>query len=252
LAEDFNLRLLTPIEEKKKLFKKIGIDYLFIINFSKEFSEYSYKQFFDDILIDKIKTKHLVLGYDHKFGKNRDGDINKLIEYTKDNSIGMTVVEPKEIDNKIVSSTKIRNEIINGNMESANKMLGRNYCLEGIVVEGAKRGRSIGFPTANIDIKEKNKLLPCNGVYFVKANFNNASYFGVANIGLRPTFNNVKNPITEVHILDFNENIYGVEIEVEFIERLRDEKKFSTKEELEENIKLDIIKVRGYISELNK
>ena len=156
----------------------------------------------------------------------------------------MTVVEPKEVDNHIVSSTKIRKSLEEGNIEDANKMLGRYYFLEGTVVEGAKRGRTIGFPTANLNLKEDNKLLPCNGVYFVRIEHNNEYYFGVANIGLRPTFNNVKEPITEVHILDFTKEIYGNELKVEFINRLRNEKKFSSKEELEENIKLDVKKAR--------
>jgi riboflavin kinase/FMN adenylyltransferase len=252
LAKDFNLKLLTPIDEKKELFGVLGIDYLYIITFTKDFSKQSYKEFLNNVLIDKVNCEHLVLGYDHKFGNNRDGDINKLIEYSKEIGIGMTVVEPKEVDNHIVSSTKIRKALQEGRIEDANKMLGRYYFLEGSVIEGAKRGRIIGFPTANLNLKENNKLLPCNGVYFVRIKHNDSQYFGVANIGLRPTFNHVKEPITEVHIFDFSQNIYGNELKVEFINRLRNEKKFSSKEELEENIKLDVVKATELIKELNK
>lgn len=252
LAKDFNLKLLTPIDEKKRLFDIFGIDYLFIIKFTKKFSKQSYKEFLNNVLIKKVNTEHLVLGYDHKFGNNRDGDINRLIEYTKEIGIRMTIVGPKEVDNHIVSSTKIRKALLDGKIEEANKMLGRYYFLEGTVIEGAKRGREIGFPTANLNLKEDDKLVPCNGVYFVRIKHNNIYYFGVANIGLRPTFNNVKEPITEVNIFDFNKNIYGNQLKVEFIKRLRNEKKFSSKKELEENIKLDVIKAKKLIENLIK
>ena len=251
LAKDFNLKLLTPIDEKKKLFGELEIDYLYVITFTKDFSQQSYKEFLNNVLVSEVNAEHLVLGYDHKFGNNRAGDINKLIEYTKEIGVGMTVVEPKEVDNHIVSSTKIRKSLEEGNIEDANKMLGRYYFLKGTVVEGAKRGRVIGFPTANLNLIEDNKLLPRNGVYFVRIEHNNEYHFGVANIGLRPTFNNVKEPITEVHILDFAKNIYGNELKVEFINRLRSEKKFSSKEELEENIKLDVKKAKELIQKLN-
>ncbi|MCW8850011.1 MAG: hypothetical protein OQJ81_08565, partial [Melioribacteraceae bacterium] len=183
---------------------------------------------------------------------NRDGDIKKINEYTKKNNIGMTVVEPKEIENEAVSSTKIRAALLNGNLEYANKLLNRFYFLDGIVVEGAKRGRTLGFPTANLKLREDNKLVPMNGVYFVRVSLENEDkfYYGVANIGLRPTFNNVTEPITEVYILDFSKEIYGQKITVEFINRLRDEKKFASKEELERNIKLDVekaVKLRNEI-----
>ncbi len=181
------------MEEKKKLFEKLGIDFVYIINFNEEFSQKTYKEFFNEILIETVNAKHLVIGYDHKFGKNRDGDIEKISEYTKKNNIGMTVVEPKEIDGETVSSTKIRNALLNGNLEFANKLLNRYYFLDGIVVEGAKRGRTLGFPTANLKLREDNKLVPMNGVYFVRVSLENEIklYYGVANIGLRPTFNNV-------------------------------------------------------------
>jgi riboflavin kinase/FMN adenylyltransferase len=252
VTKDYNIKLLTPLEEKKKLFEKLGIDFVYIINFNEAFSQKTYLEFFNEILIEKVNAKHLVIGYDHKFGKNRDGDIEKINEYTKKNNIGMTVVEPKEIDGETVSSTKIRNALLNGSLEYANKLLNRYYFLDGIVVEGAKRGRTLGFPTANLKLREDNKLVPMNGVYFVRVSLENEIdlYYGVANIGLRPTFNNVTEPITEVYILDFSKEIYGKKITVEFINRLRDEKKFASKEELERNIKLDVekaVKLRNEI-----
>ena len=244
VTKDYKIKLLTPLGEKKKLFEKLGIDFVYIINFNEEFSQKTYVEFFNEILINTINAKHLVIGYDHKFGKNRVGDIEKIYEYTKKNNIGMTVVNPKEIEGETVSSTKIRTALLNGNLEFANKLLNRCYFLDGIVVEGAKRGRTLGFPTANLKLREDNKLLPMNGVYFVRVILEDEAntFYGVANIGLRPTFNNVHEPITEVYILDFSKEIYGKKITVEFINRLRDEKKFSSKEELKNSIKLDVEK----------
>ena len=244
VAKDYKIKLLTPLEEKKKIFEKLGIDFLYIINFNEEFSQKTYVEFFNEILISTVNAKHLVLGYDHKFGKNRVGDIERIYEYTKKNNIGMTVVNPKEIEGETVSSTKIRTALLNGNLEFANKLLNRYYFLDGIVVEGAKRGRTLGFPTANLKLREDNKLLPMNGVYFVHVMLEDETntFYGVANIGLRPTFNNVREPITEVYILDFSKEIYGKKITVEFINRLRDEKKFFSKEELKKNISLDVEK----------
>ena len=252
VTKDFKLKLLTPLEEKKKLFESFDIDYMYIITFNQEFSQKTYKEFFDETLINKVNAKHLVIGYDHKFGKNRDGDLDKLTEYTKNNSIGITVVSAKEINGETVSSTKIRNSLLCGELESANIMLNRYYFLDGIVVQGAKRGRTLGFPTANLKLREDNKLIPMNGVYLVRVNLEseNKYFYGVANIGLRPTFNNVHEPITEVFILDFDKDIYGMNIKVEFINRLRDEKKFSSKEELKNNIKLDVAKAIELISKI--
>ena len=252
VTKDFNLKLLTPLEEKKRLFENFGIDYMYIITFNEKFSQKTYKEFFDETLIESVNAKHLVIGYDHRFGNNRDGDIDKLSEYTKNNRIGMTVVGPKEIDDETVSSTKIRNALLSGELESANKMLNRYYFLDGIVVEGAKRGRTLGFPTANLELREDNKLIPMNGVYLVRVTLETESnlYYGVANIGLRPTFNHVNEPITEVYILNFKKEIYGKNITVEFINRLRDEKKFSSKEELEKSIKLDVEKAIELINKI--
>ncbi|MDX1699655.1 MAG: bifunctional riboflavin kinase/FAD synthetase [Melioribacteraceae bacterium] len=245
-----DIRLLTPLEEKKKLLSEMGIDYLYVINFTEEFSKKTYKEFFDEILLNKVSARHLVIGYDHKFGKDRDGNINKLVAYTEENKMGISIVGPKEIGNETVSSTKIRNALLNGELDAANKMLGRSYSIHGKVVEGKKRGRTLGFPTANIEMSDKNKLLPKNGVYFVKVQLTNKQYFGVTNIGLRPTFNNAVEPIAEVHILDFDENIYGERIDLKIISRIRDEKKFADKFELEKQIKIDVSKVRDKIKEL--
>ncbi|MBK8945469.1 MAG: riboflavin biosynthesis protein RibF [Ignavibacteriae bacterium] len=224
LGEGNEVKLLTPIDEKIKIFEKLGIDFVYIIPFTKEFATKTYQEFIDEIVFAKTKAKYLIIGYDHKFGKNREGDKNKLQNYVEGKIAEMIVVGPEEIDNQPISSTKIRVAIKNDNLDLANEMLGRYYFIDGIVVEGAKRGRTLGYPTANLKPSENNKLIPQNGVYFVKVLYNNQNYFGVANIGLRPTFNNVKEPITEVFIFDFNKEIYGDKISIEFIKKMRDEK----------------------------
>lgn len=251
VSKNYDIKLLTVLDEKKKILEGLGVDSLLILKFSEEFSKKTYKEFFDEILISKVNAKHLIIGYDHKFGKGRDGDINKLVEYSKSKDIGITIVGPEEIDNHVVSSTKIREALLHGNIVLANKMLGRNYTLSGVVVEGTKRGRTLGFPTANLEIQDKNKLIPQNGVYFVKVNVEDLDYYGVTNIGLRPTFNHAKEPITEVHILNFNKDIYGKKLTISFIEHIRDEKKFSSKEELEAQIKIDIKRINKLINEIN-
>ncbi len=240
--------LLTTLEEKKELIKNLDVDKLYIIKFTKEFSKKTYQEFLTETIIKQNKAKHIIIGYDHKFGKDRAGDKTNLMELAKENNIDITIVNPQEVNGMVVSSTKIRDALLNGNLELANTLLGRNYKLNGTVVEGSKRGRTLGFPTANIELSDPNKLLPQNGVYFVKVYLNNQKYFGILNIGLRPTFNNRIEPIAEVHILDFNENIYGKEISIEFVKRLRDEIKFDSKNELITQIKKDIKKVKEILN----
>ncbi|MBI1932177.1 MAG: bifunctional riboflavin kinase/FAD synthetase [Ignavibacteriales bacterium] len=251
LGDRNDIKLLTPIEEKVKLFENFGIDFLLVVPFSKEFAKKTYQEFLNEIVIDKVKAKFLIIGYDHKFGKNREGDITKLKEYLKEKDLDMMIVGPEKIEENAASSTKIREALKSNNLDFANKMLGHYYFIEGVVVEGAKRGRTIGYPTANLKPSENNKLVPPNGVYFVRIKYDQKQYFGVANIGLRPTFNNVKEPITEVYIFDFNKDIYGENICIEFIKKIRDEVKFNTIEELEIQIKKDVEYSKSLISKTN-
>lgn len=251
LGDRNDIKLLTPIEEKVKLFENFGIDFLLVVPFSKEFAKKTYQEFLNEIVIDKVKAKFLIIGYDHKFGKNREGDITKLKEYLKEKDLDMMIVGPEKIEENAASSTKIREALKSNNLDFANKMLGHYYFIEGVVVEGAKRGRTIGYPTANLKPSENNKLVPPNGVYFVRIKYDKRQYFGVANIGLRPTFNNVKEPITEVYIFDFNKDIYGENICIEFIKKIRDEVKFNSIEELEIQIKKDVEYSKSLISKTN-
>ncbi|MEE9430092.1 MAG: bifunctional riboflavin kinase/FAD synthetase [Melioribacteraceae bacterium] len=247
VSNNFDIKILTTISEKKKVLSEIGIDQLCIINFTKEFSKQTYKEFVQNIIIEKNKAQHIIIGYDHKFGKDRNGDKNNLLELSEEKNIGVTIVSAKEVEDTIISSTKIREALLDGNIGLANKMLGRNYSLSGIVVEGTKRGRTLGFPTANLDVEDKNKLIPQNGVYVVEVEVENQKYFGVLNIGLRPTFNNCIEPIPEVHILDFDKDIYGEKITIDFMERLREEKKFESVDELKSQIAEDIKEAKKII-----
>jgi len=247
VSNNFDIKILTTIDEKKKVLSEIGIDQLCIINFTKEFSKQTYKEFLENIIIEKNKAQHIIIGYDHKFGKDRNGDKNNLLELSEEKNIGVTIVSAKEVEDTIISSTKIREALLEGNIDLANKMLGRNYSLSGVVVEGTKRGRTLGFPTANLEVGDKTKLIPQNGVYFVEVKVSSQEYYGVLNIGLRPTFNNRVEPIAEVHILAFDKNIYGENITIEFIERLRDEKKFNSIDELKVQIAKDVKEAKEII-----
>lgn len=247
VAKKDDIFLLTTYEEKIELLKNKGIENLLVINFTKEFSNLTAKEFVDNIICNKIGAVHLVIGYDHKFGKDRVGNGSRLTELGMERNFTVSTVAPVEFNGEIISSTKIRKALLDGNIQEANNFLGRNYAIEGKVVEGTKRGRIIGFPTANIEVENKLKLIPKNGVYAVKIFFNSMVYFGIMNIGVRPTFEDSKRLFIEVYILDFSRNIYGKEIKIEFLKRIRDEKRFSSKEKLKEQIKNDKKNVEKYI-----
>lgn len=225
LFPDQELYLLTSIEEKAKLLSQKHVDHLIIIPFTETFSGLSSEEFIKDILVEKIGTKKLVIGYDHKFGKNRSGSFEVL---RKDGPIyGFEIEEiPKQmIENNAVSSTKIRKALSDGHIEIANDYLGRSFCIHGKVIEGDKIGRTIDFPTANIEVIFKHKLIPAEGIYAVRVKLNDQTYKGMLNIGFRPTFGGTQKRM-EVNIFDFNQDIYGDEILVEFYHKIRSEIKF--------------------------
>lgn len=222
-----SLRLLTTLNEKINLFEKYGIDHLIIYTFDKDFSELSYIEFVEKILVEKIGTHCLVVGYDHKFGKNREGGFDYLKNCAEKFKFEIERLDALLVEEDSVSSTKIRNALQNGDIEKANHYLGYRYTLHGKVVEGKQLGRKLGFPTANIEASDKHKIIPGYGVYAVKVEINGVGYKGMLNIGTRPTFNNnADNRSIEVNIFDFEEDIYSKEITLEFVEKIRDEKKF--------------------------
>jgi riboflavin kinase / FMN adenylyltransferase len=236
-----DLKLLTTIEEKIKLLEEIGVENFLIINFTKEFSQLSSEKFFNDYIIERIGIKEIVVGYDHHFGKGRSGDINTLRKMGMQFGFDVTSVEPFKIDNEAVNSTKIRKALAEGNIKVANSFLGREYSFSGTVVEGDKRGRELGFPTANILLDEE-KLLPMMGIYAVEFLFDDEKHKGLLSIGIRPTFYDSGKIVVEVYLYDFNRDIYNKKITVRIIDWVRGEEKFSSAEALVEQMQKDKIK----------
>lgn len=244
LGNDNSVKMLTTQGEKIELLEKLGVENLLIINFTKEFASLSAEDFIYDYLINGIGLTEIVLGHDHHFGKGRRGNAELLQKIADKEGFIVTKAEAFMIDGEAVSSTKIRNAIAEGDIIRANKLLGRNYEFSGIVVGGDKRGRELGFPTANIKLSSQEKLLPASGVYAVKVMVENERHTGLLSIGNRPTFYNQGELVSEVYIYDFNREIYGAKVTTELVERLRGEVKFNSAEELINQMNTD--KENGY------
>ena len=232
------LALLTTIEEKIDILESIGLDRLIITNFTNAFATMSADKFVQNILINKLNMKHIVIGYDHSFGKDRKGDFELLLKLGKVFHFEVDAIKPVVINNEIVSSTKIRRLLLEGDIKQANEIMGRNYSIRGQVVKGEGRGRVLGFPTANIRSYSQYKLIPKEGVYATKVKINNKIYNSVTYIGPRPTFNLGKKVI-EVHIDKFDEEIYNKEVELSFTHFIREDKKFNSTSELVPQIEID-------------
>jgi len=221
------LKLITSIEERIYLFDKLGIDSTLVIPFNREFSEYSAEYFIMDLLYKKLGFSDFLIGYDHSFGRNRKGNYNLLKELSLANNFSIERIEAKSTsEDEIISSTKIREALGLRDIQLANKMLGWNYFVTGIVKEGHKRGRKLGYPTANVIPNEVHKLIPSNGVYVVKSQIDGEEYFGMANIGTRPTFLENAQAQLEVNFFDLEKDLYGKELRIEFLAYVREEKKF--------------------------
>ena len=238
LQENSSIRLLNTMEEKITLLQELGIDNLIIHPFNKEFSQLTAEEFVKNILVDQLQIQKIIIGYDHRFGKNRTADINDLILFGEKYGFEVEQISAEEIDDIAVSSTKIRTALANGTITLAKEYLGYNYFFTGTVNKGKQLGRTIGFPTANIHIKEDYKLIPKNGVYLVKSFLNEKLIYGIMNIGIRPTVNG-ENQTIEVHFIDFDQNLYEQEITVEVLEFIRNEHKFDSLEALKNQIQKD-------------
>ncbi|WP_158860190.1 bifunctional riboflavin kinase/FAD synthetase [Lunatibacter salilacus] len=243
--DSHNIKLLSTFEEKNTLLEEYGVDHLVSIPFTKAFSETSSEEFIHHILIEKIKTKILVIGYDHKFGKGREGGFEHLHANQEKYGFVLEEIPREDIDSIGISSTKIRQALEKGDIVSANNFLGRPYALRGEVIQGKQIGRSIGFPTANIEIADLNKLIPGDGSYIVQASVEGRTVNGMLNIGHRPTLSGL-NKTVEVHLFDFDRTIYGVDIDISFLEFLRPEIKFSGLDELKDQLDRDRIRARGF------
>ena len=249
LQKDVSIKLINTIEERAKLLKKTGLDYLIIHPFSKAFSRMTALEFVRDILVNKLNISKLIIGYDHHFGKNREGNIVQLTEYSHLYDFVVEEIPAQDIDDVSVSSTKIRLALAEGNLKTANNYLGYNFILNGNVVNGKQLGGKIGYPTANINIKETYKLIPKTGVYIVKSIVDKKVVFGMMNIGNRPTVNGAYQTI-EVHFFDFNKNIYNTNLTVELLYFLRDEEKFDSSEQLVVQMMIDKQLARQFFQNL--
>ncbi|HRE41250.1 MAG TPA: bifunctional riboflavin kinase/FAD synthetase [Ignavibacteria bacterium] len=230
--KDRDIKILSTIDEKTEIFKSYNIDLVYIINFTKEFSQTSAEDFYKKYLIDKIGITDLVLGYDHMFGKNREGNFDLLSGISEKYLFTVDKINEFTLNGEHISSTKIRNLLLSGEIEKANEMLGREYTISGIVTEGFKRGRELGFPTANIIPDSEFKLIPKIGIYTVRAEIENETYGGMMSIGHNPTVSDTDDLKIEVNIFDFEKDIYGKKITVKFISYIREEEKFESIENL--------------------
>jgi riboflavin kinase/FMN adenylyltransferase len=238
LQQADGLKLLNTMEEKAYLLDLFGIDNLIIHPFSKEFSRLTAEEFVKDVLVARLNTKKIIIGHDHRFGSNRTADINDLIRFGAEYGFEVEQISALEVNEVSVSSTKIRNALMEGLISKANRYLGYPYFITGTVVTGKQLGRTIGFPTANIALTEEFKLVPAHGVYTVSSTINGKTVLGMMNIGNRPTVDGTTETI-EVHFLDFNADIYGAQLRVNLHHRLRSEQKFAGIEALKTQLQQD-------------
>ncbi|MBQ4913780.1 bifunctional riboflavin kinase/FAD synthetase [Maribacter sp. MMG018] len=238
LQKDADIKLLNTIEEKKAILEKMGLDILVIHPFTREFSRLSATEFVRDLLVNKLKSKKVIIGYDHRFGRNRNANITDLIAFGNALDFSVEEIPAQEIDEVSVSSTKIRKALKEGDIETANSYLGYEYMLTGTIKKGKGLGRKLGFPTANLVIAESYKMIPKNGSYVVKSNIAGKIVFGMMNIGYNPTVNGTSKTI-EIHFFDFDDDLYDTSIRVDILARLRDEHKFESVEALKDQLEKD-------------
>lgn len=246
--DDLNIKLISTMDEKAELMKNLGIDHLIITPFTRDFSNLNPQEYIKDILVEKIGTTHIIIGYDHRFGKDRSGGLVELQNYASEFGYEVEEIPEQDIDDVAISSTKIRNALLIGDVKTAENFLGYPFHLSGKVIKGDQIGRTIGFPTANLFVEESYKLIPSDGIYAVSVDFKSGqlkdkSAKGMAYIGHRPTINGMSRNI-EVNIFDFNEDIYGETIRLNFLKYLRDDLKFNSLDELKEQLGKDERDVR--------
>ena len=249
LQEQSEIKLLNTIQERADLLEQTGLDNLIIHPFDKTFSRLTAEEFVKNILVDQLKIKKIVIGYDHRFGRNRTANIEDLIIFGEKYDFEVEQISAQEIEEVSISSTKIRNALQEGDVVLANTYLGYPYFLSGIVKEGKQLGRTIGFPTANLIIEENYKLIPKNGVYIVKSILHNKTVFGIMNIGTNPTVNGNKQSI-EVYYLDFDSNLYNQNIKISILKYIRAEEKFDSLALLQQQLEKDKATALAFINNL--
>ena len=238
LQPDISMRLIQTIQEREKALQKTGLDYLVIHPFSTEFSRLSADDYVKQILVEQLNVRKVVVGYDHRFGRNRTASLEDMYHYADIHEFEVIEINAEKIESTAVSSTKIRKAIDEGNIELANTYLGHSFTIEGMVIDGDKRGRELSYPTANIDLQNQHKIVPKQGVYLVKSKLKGRVVYGMMNIGTKPTFDTTM-PSIEVHFLDWNGDLYGQAVQVELLKWVREERKFNTFEKLQTQIQAD-------------
>ena len=250
LKTDHQISLLNTIDERIKLIDHFGIDHLVVQEFTQDFANLSAEEFVKTVLVDQFNIGKIIIGYDHRFGKNRSADIHDLIEFGKKYHFDVEQISAEELNDVSVSSTKIRNALNVGNVALAKTYLGYPYMVSGKVVSGKQLGRTIGYPTANIQVAEDYKLIPAIGVYVVGVTVKGKDYYGMLSVGTNPTVGGTEKTV-EVYIFDFNDTIYDEEITVRFLTKIRDEENFGSIDLLIEALKNDEVFSRNFLSNID-
>jgi len=248
LQPDFDIKLLHTIEERQDVLSQFGLNDVVIKKFTKDFANLSAQDYVKKILVDELNAKHIIIGYDHHFGKNRTANIDDLKMYGEQYGFTVEEITAQDIEDVAVSSTKIRQSLLDGDIETANSYLGYPYFVSGKVIKGKGIGKTLNFPTANIDVAETYKLIPKDGVYVVQSVINNKVVFGMMNIGKNPTFENDKQSI-EVHFFDLDENLYDTILKIDILYRLRDEHKFESVDLLKTQLDTDKLNALQHIQQ---
>lgn len=250
LQQNSNIELLNTISERKEILSALGLDFIYVKEFTKSFAELSARDFVKTILVDKLHAKHVIIGYDHQFGRNRSANIDDLKQFGIEFGFKVEEISAQDVEDVAVSSTKIRTALKSGDIKTANAFLGYNYYIQGTVVRGKGYGKKMEFPTANIQVTDAYKLIPKNGVYVISSMHNGKIIYGMMNIGVNPTFGTDKKTI-EAHFFDFDQNLYDQDLKIEFLNRLRDEHKFESVEALIAQLRKDQTTAQQIIASLN-
>ena len=249
LQKNSDIKLINTLSEKKQLLEDIGLDYFVVEPFTYEFSRLSALEYVRDILVTQLKAKKIIIGYDHRFGRNRNADIQDLKKYGEQFGFEVEEISAQQLDEVSVSSTKIRKALAKGDIHTANTYLGYAFTIEGVVTKGKALGRTIGYPTANLHVPQTYKLIPKNGVYVVKALVNNTLTYGITSIGTNPTVGGTAKSI-ETFFLDTSTDLYGKELQLQFLQHIREEATFKDLESLKQAIQKDEAFARDYIQPL--
>lgn len=251
LQSESDIKLLNTIEEKQSVLSNFGLESLYIMPFTKNFANLSAREYVKTVLVDLLNAKHVIIGYDHKFGKGRTADFETLKKYGEEFGFEVEEISVKDVKKVAVSSTKIRTALERGDIHTANSYLGYPFFITGKVIKGKSIGHTIGFPTANILIAEDYKLIPKQGVYVVSTQIDNNTVYGMMNIGNNPTVNGTEQSI-EVHLFDINKNLYSNVLKLNFIHHLRNEQKFDSLDKLKQQLHQDKLDSQAFIATLNE